>query len=153
MTVIGAILDAANTPGTVAPAELINKRFCGGGSDPYVNGAIAGSTDIVNSNFLNAISDRTGLRLMSTPPAVSIEMAGAIMASITSNATQRGGVKTPPTNSGAASFDIGVSRVGADTPNFDLPAQRDNLTRGQTLTTQPIVRQTPNHIGCSSYCY
>ncbi|HMV84251.1 MAG TPA: SdrD B-like domain-containing protein [Blastocatellia bacterium] len=49
---IGAILDAANTPGTVAPAELINKRFCGGGSDPYVNGAIAGSTDIVNSNFL-----------------------------------------------------------------------------------------------------
>lgn len=42
--------------------------------------------NIVNSNFLNAISDRTNLRLMSTPPAVSIEMAGAIMASITAEA-------------------------------------------------------------------
>ena len=110
-----------------------------------------GTTQLLRSGFETVVTD---FNLPPSPPSrVDPAMLTAIMASITSNATQRGGVKTPPTNSGAASFDIGVNRVGAETPNFDLPAQRDNLTRGQTLTTQPIVRQTPNHIGCSSYCY
>ncbi len=111
----------------------------------------AGSTTLLRSGFETVITDANS---PPSPPArVDPSVLAAITASITSNPGQRGGVKTPPTNSGAASFDIGVNRVGAETPNFDLPAARDNLVRGQTLTTRPIVRQEPNHIGCGSYCY
>lgn len=38
--------------------------------------------NIVNSSFLNAISDMTGFSLHATPPMVSIEMAAAILESI-----------------------------------------------------------------------
>jgi chemotaxis protein CheC len=38
--------------------------------------------NIVNSSFLNAISDMTGASLHATPPMVSIEMAAAILQSI-----------------------------------------------------------------------
>ncbi len=38
--------------------------------------------NIINSNFLNALSDMTELKMHATPPAMSIEMAQAVIGSI-----------------------------------------------------------------------
>lgn len=43
--------------------------------------------NIIVSSFLNAISDMTGFSLNSTPPMMSIEMAGAILEAILAEAT------------------------------------------------------------------
>jgi len=45
--------------------------------------------NILNSSFLNALSDMTGLALHATPPMVSVEMASAIAQSIVAEAEQR----------------------------------------------------------------
>lgn len=45
--------------------------------------------NILNSSFLNALSDMTGLALHATPPLVSVEMASAIAESIVAEAEQR----------------------------------------------------------------
>lgn len=45
--------------------------------------------NIVNGSFLNAISDMTGLRLLATPPWVSIEMAGAAVSTVLAEAEQK----------------------------------------------------------------
>jgi chemotaxis protein CheC len=42
--------------------------------------------NIINSSFLNAISDMADLQLHANPPLVAVEMAGAIVASIESEA-------------------------------------------------------------------
>ena len=68
---------------------------------------------------------------------------------------QRGGAKTQPTNTDATRFDIGVDRLGGETPNFDLPGARDTLTRGKVLTQTPTVpreRVYPNSPGCGTAC-
>lgn len=38
--------------------------------------------NIINSSFLRAISDMTGLELLATPPTMSVDMAGSILSSI-----------------------------------------------------------------------
>lgn len=45
--------------------------------------------NIVNSSFLNAVSDMTGLTLHATPPVVSIEMAMAITETVVVEAEER----------------------------------------------------------------
>lgn len=45
--------------------------------------------NIINSSFLNAISDMTGASLHATPPLMAIEMASAILQAIVSEASYR----------------------------------------------------------------
>lgn len=45
--------------------------------------------NIINSSFLNALSDMTDLALHATPPMVSVEMAGAILESLAAEAEQQ----------------------------------------------------------------
>lgn len=110
-----------------------------------------GTVKLLRSGFETIVSD------FNTPPApparVDPNTLAQIVARVTSNPAQRGGVKNnQPTNSDAARFDIGMDRPGGDTPNFDLPAARDNLVRGQTQTRAPIV-QEQREIGCGPHCY
>lgn len=89
-----------------------------------------------------------------SPPArVDPNFLAQITARVTSNPAQRGGVKKQPSNSDAARFEIGFDRLGGDTPNFDLPAARDNLVRGQTQTRGPIIQEEKRDLGCGMYCY
>jgi chemotaxis protein CheC len=50
--------------------------------DDLALSALAETGNICGSSFLNAISDRTGLRILPTTPAVVIDMAGAILESV-----------------------------------------------------------------------
>jgi chemotaxis protein CheC len=50
--------------------------------DDLALSALAETGNICGSSFLNAISDRTGLRVVPTTPAVVIDMAGAILESV-----------------------------------------------------------------------
>jgi chemotaxis protein CheC len=44
--------------------------------------ALAETGNVCGSSFLNAISDRTGLKIVPTTPAVVVDMAGAILESV-----------------------------------------------------------------------
>lgn len=44
--------------------------------------ALAETGNVCGSSFLNALSDRTGLRIVPTTPAVVVDMAGAILQSV-----------------------------------------------------------------------
>ncbi|MEI2734829.1 MAG: FecR family protein [Rhodoblastus sp.] len=112
-----------------------------------------GAVQLLRSGFETVVTD------FNTPPSppvrVDPNLLAQITARVTSNSAQRGGVKKQPTNSDATRFDIGIDRLGGETPNFDLPAARDNLVRGKTLTRPPISRGEPTrpvYPGCGSTC-
>lgn len=112
-----------------------------------------GAVQLLRSGFETVVTD------FNTPPSpptrVDPNLLAQITARVTSNPAQRGGVKNQPTNSDATRFDIGIDRLGGDTPNFDLPAARDNLARGKTLTKAPSLPQQPYRPitpGCGSTC-
>lgn len=48
--------------------------------------------NIINSNFLNAISDMTDLKMHATPPAFAVEMTQAILSAIVSEAEEHDAV-------------------------------------------------------------
>ena len=109
-----------------------------------------GTVQLLRSGFETVVSD---FNTPPSPPArVDPGLLAQIMARVTSSPAQRGGVKNQPTNSDAARFDIGVDRLGVEAPNFDLPAARDNLVRGRTLTRAPILRGEPSDPGCGLNC-
>lgn len=110
-----------------------------------------GTVKLLRSGFETVVTD---FNTPPSPPArVDPNLLAQITARVTSNAQQRGGAKKQPTNSDASRFDIGIDRPSADTPNFDLPAARDNLARGRTLTRAPIVRtQEYREPGCTYEC-
>ena len=109
-----------------------------------------GVVKLLRSGFETVVADYNS---PPTPPArVDPALLAQIMARVTSNAAQRGGVKKQPTNSDAARFDIGIQRLGGETPNFDLPAARDNLARGRTLTRAPIPASTKYPDSCGTGC-
>ncbi|MCB1540386.1 MAG: FecR domain-containing protein [Rhodoblastus sp.] len=110
-----------------------------------------GAIKLLRSGFETVVTDFNAPP--SPPTRVDPGFLAQITARVTSSAAQRGGVKKQPTNSDASRFDIGMERLGGDTPNFDLPAARDNFLRGQTQTRGPIVQHEPNHVSCTSYCY
>ena len=109
-----------------------------------------GVVQLMRSGFETIVTD------FNTPPLPPSRVDPAFLAQLaarmTSHSTQRGGVKTPPTNQGATQFDIGLSRIGGDTPNFDLPGTRDNLVRGNTQTRPPIVQPPPQQNVCDTGC-
>lgn len=97
-----------------------------------------GTARLLRSGFETVVSD---FNTPPSPPArVDPNLLAQITARVTSNAQQRGGAKKQPSESDASRFDIGFERPGADAPNFDLPAARDNLARGRALTRAPIVK-------------
>ncbi|HMN71518.1 MAG TPA: FecR family protein [Rhodoblastus sp.] len=111
-----------------------------------------GSVKLLRSGFETVVAD---FNTPPSPPArVDPNLLAQITARVTSNAAQRGGAKKQPNNSDASRFDIGIDRLGGDTPNFDLPAARDDLVRGRTLTRAPIPRSEPYYRepGCGSEC-
>lgn len=58
--------------------------------DDLALSALAETGNICGSSFLNAISDRTGLRVVPTTPAVVIDMAGAILESVVTDLYMNG---------------------------------------------------------------
>lgn len=102
-----------------------------------------GVVKLLRSGFETIVTDFN--TAPSPPTRVDPNLLAQITARVTSNPTQRGGAKKKPTNSDASRYDIGIDRLGGDTPNFDLPAARDNLVRGHTQTRGPIVQQEPNY--------
>ncbi|HLO02950.1 MAG TPA: chemotaxis protein CheC [Symbiobacteriaceae bacterium] len=60
------------------------------GLDDLALSALAETGNICGSSFLNAISDRTGLRVVPTTPAVVIDMAGAILESVVTDLYMNG---------------------------------------------------------------
>ncbi|MFV0281878.1 MAG: FecR domain-containing protein [Rhodoblastus sp.] len=109
----------------------------------------AGTVRLLRSGFEIVVTD------FNSPPSPPRRVGAAyladLMARLTSRPGQRGGVRVPPNESEASRYDIGIERLGGDTPNFDLPAARDDAVRGRT-GTRPPLRPPYGYCSTPPYC-